>query len=167
MDSQKVDNRRTFEYCLMAAAIALGVPVSALLGAHQGEKTAAYAYPREQAPAAPAERDWKSVVLASADAVEKGRTLFQANCVACHGAAGDGKGAAAAALVPAPRDFLDPRARWTRGRGPVEIYQTLTEGNPGTAMPGFAASLPPADRWALVHYLASLPGVKDGHAPLD
>lgn len=165
-----MENRRIFEYLIAAALIGIGVPVFALLGAREGERVAAIAYPPGPGGAAeeaPGPRDFKDAVTASADGIERGRRLYAVNCVACHGAAGDGKGPGAAGLVPAPRDFLDPRARWTRGRGPLDLYATLTEGNSGTAMPGFSASLSVEDRWALVHYVGSLPGVKDGHQPLD
>lgn len=164
-----MDNRRIFEYCLTAAVIALGMPVFALLGAQEGERLASLAYSPEEAapPAAPAEKDWKTVVTASADAVTKGEALFRANCVACHGEQADGNGAAAAALKPAPRNFLDPKAKWTRSRSALDIYTTLSEGSPGTAMVSFSVSLTPQDRWALVHYIGSLPGVKEGHTALD
>jgi mono/diheme cytochrome c family protein len=162
-----MENRRAAEYFIMAMAIGLGVPVFALLGAQEGGKEAAVAYPAAREAPAPIAVDYAGMVLASAAGVEKGRELFQRNCTACHGAHGDGKGPAASALTPAPRDFLDPKAKWTRGRGPLQIYQTLTEGNPGTAMPPFGAALSVPDRWALVHYLGSLPGVKDQFEPLD
>lgn len=38
---------------------------------------------------------------------EKGKALFAQNCAACHGTAGKGDGAAAAALNPKPRDLTD------------------------------------------------------------
>lgn len=164
-----MENRRLTEYFLMAMAIGLGVPVFAILGYQEGGRQAAYAYATDAAKPeeASAPADYSRFVLASADGVEKGRGIYQRNCIACHGPHGDGKGPAASALTPSPRDFLDPKAKWTRGREPLQIYQTLTEGNPGTAMPPFAVSLPVADRWALVHYLGSLPGVKDQFQPLD
>lgn len=162
-------NRRIFEYFLVAMAIGLGVPIFALLGARDGEREAAFAYPKteEAVPAAPAAKDYKAMVLASPDAVEKGKSLFQVNCVACHGALADGKGAAAAALTPPPRNFLDPKAKWTRGREPLNIYESISSGSPGTAMPPYAISLSVSDRWALVHYIGSLPGVKDQFKPMD
>jgi mono/diheme cytochrome c family protein len=162
-----MDNRRIAEYFIVAAAIGLGVPVFAVLGSQEGEREAAIAYPREAPPAAPQERDYASEVLYSAGNAEKGGELFQRNCVACHGAHADGKGLGAAGLTPPPRDFLDPKAKWTRSREPMDIYRTLSEGNPGTAMPPFSVSLSVADRWALVHYLGTLPGVKDQFRPMD
>lgn len=162
-------NRRIIEYFIVALAIGLGAPVFAVLGHLNGERAADFAYPKEQAAAGTSSgpRDYKDVVLTSAASVEKGQELFLRNCVACHGTDADGQGPGAAGLTPPPRNFVDPKAKWTRGRQPLEIYETLTAGSPGTAMPGFAASLPVADRWAIVHYLASLPGVKDQYQPLD
>lgn len=164
-----MNNRRIFEYFLVALAIGLGVPIFALIGVRDGEREAALAYPKadEDAPTAPAAKDYKLMVLASADAVEKGKSLFQVNCVACHGTAADGKGAAAAALTPAPRNFLDPKAKWTRGREPLNLYEAISSGSPGTAMPPYAISLSVSDRWALVHYIGSLPGLKDQFKPMD
>lgn len=161
-----MDNRRTFEYFIIGGILALGAPCAILLGHQSGEATAAIAYPKAEAPTVIA-IDYKPMVLGSDADVEKGRQIFQANCAACHGANADGKGAAAAALTPHPRDFTDPKARWTRSREPLDIYKTLAEGSPGTAMVGFANNLSVQDRWALVHYLGTLPGVSGQFKPVD
>lgn len=39
--------------------------------------------------------------------LEKGRAIYKANCIACHGDGGKGDGAAAGALKPPPRDHTD------------------------------------------------------------
>lgn len=164
-------NRRTFEFLVLAGILGLGTPIAVLVGVNQGERTASVVYPGSRFAKAPAEaapvEDYTANVMGGAQAVEKGKAIFASNCVACHGATGDGKGPAAAALVPVPRDFLDPAADWTRGRELMDIYGTISDGIPGTAMFGFTASLSVRDRWALVHYLASLPGVKGKYLPMD
>ena len=164
-EEEHVNNRTILEWFLMAMILGLGIPVAALLGARDGERMAsADLPPQESAVAAP---DYKAMVLGSSGDDARGREIFRAQCAACHGANADGQGPAAAALVPAPRNFLDPRARWTLSRDPFDIYRTLTEGSPGTAMVGFSASLPVKDRWAVVHYLGTLPGVKNRFTPVD
>jgi high-affinity iron transporter len=85
----------------------------------------------------------------TAPSFERGATLFNQNCAACHGATGDGHGPAAAALASPPIAFVDPvRAR---ERSVFALYQVVTQGLDGTPMPSFA-SLPTADRWALALY---------------
>lgn len=161
-----MDNRRTLELLFIGGFLAIGAPCALLLGHQSGEATASIAYPKAAAVEA-VKIDYKALVLGSDADVERGKQLFQANCTACHGPNADGNGAAAAALTPHPRDFTDPKARWTRGREPLDIYATLAEGSPGTAMVGFANNLSVQDRWALVHYLGTLPGVAGKFKPVD
>ncbi len=159
-------NRSIMEYFVIAIIIGLGSPICALLGVSDGEKLGAHAWPVvEKSTAMPI--DYKALVLGSAADVDKGKALFQANCIACHGPNADGKGVAAASLTPAPRNFQDPAAKWTRSREPLDIYQTLSNGSPGTAMVGFAAALSVQDRWALVHFLGTQDGVRGHFKPID
>lgn len=86
--------------------------------------------------------------------VEAGQSIYAAQCALCHGAAGAGDGAAAAALNPSPRNFTES-AGWTFGRSPSALFKTVTEGSPGTTMAPFG-SLAVKERWAVVHYLGTL-----------
>ncbi len=160
-------NRRVFEYFVLAMAIGLGVPIFAVFGSLRGEADAALAYPPPPEAMISLEVDYAQVVRPSEAAIEKGRKIFAGTCAACHGAEADGQGPAAGALKPPPRNFLDAEAKYTRGRTPLDLYATLTEGNPGTAMPGFSASLSVEDRWAVVHYLGTLRGLEGDAQPLD
>jgi cytochrome c oxidase cbb3-type subunit 2 len=70
------------------------------------------------------------------------RALYRSECAGCHGEHGDGKGQADSTLSPPPRDFTRGKfkLRTTNPRQPVtidEIFTTLTNGIPGTAMPAF------------------------------
>jgi high-affinity iron transporter len=78
-----------------------------------------------------------------------GATLFSQNCAVCHGAAGDGHGPDAAKLDTPPIAFTD--AARARQRSVFGLYQVITQGLDGTAMPSFD-SLPVDDRWALAFY---------------
>ncbi len=55
-----------------------------------------------------------------------GKKAFETYCVACHGAAGKGDGAAAAALNPKPRDFTD--AAYMKGRTDEQLKKVIVEG---------------------------------------
>ncbi|RME25919.1 MAG: cytochrome c [Deltaproteobacteria bacterium] len=73
---------------------------------------------------------------ASAADVQAGEALYMANCMACHGAAGDGKGPAAAALNPKPADFTS--AAYWDGKTDDFLKQVIRTGKPDTAMMPFA-----------------------------
>ncbi len=79
----------------------------------------------------------------------RGTALFAQNCASCHGVAGDGHGSDAAKLDTPPIAFTD--ADRARQRSVFALYQVITQGLDGTAMPGFDG-LPADDRWALAFY---------------
>ena len=84
----------------------------------------------------------------------KGEKVFKANCVVCHGDKGDGKGAAAAALTPKPRNFTD--ANEMKGIDDARIHKSLMEGRPGTAMVSFAKTLSAGDIDDVIAYVKTL-----------
>ncbi|HWK50664.1 MAG TPA: cytochrome c, partial [Steroidobacter sp.] len=83
----------------------------------------------------------------------RGAVLYQEQCVACHGVTGHGDGPAAAQLDPPPIAFTD--AERARSRSLYSLYEAISQGVGGTAMPGFPA-LSPEDRWALSFYIGTL-----------
>ncbi len=92
----------------------------------------------------------------------RGKTLYQANCLACHGAKADGKGPAAAALSPRPTDFTS--AEWWSGKSNASVADTIRTGKPGTSMMAFA-QLSDEDLTDLTAYLRSRTGGGAGKAP--
>ncbi|MDE2491852.1 MAG: cytochrome c [Elusimicrobia bacterium] len=88
------------------------------------------------------------------ETLARGKALFADSCAGCHGEGGQANTPVAAVMHPAPRDLTSPRG-WTRGYTLAAIYQTLSEGVSGTGMASFD-TLPPADRFALAHYVQSL-----------
>lgn len=85
--------------------------------------------------------------------LKKGKELFNAQCVSCHGDQGKGDGLAAAALNPPPRNF-HTEGSWKNGRDFAGMYKTLEEGIAGGAM-GAYSHLSAKDRVALIHYVRS------------
>ncbi|WP_431289217.1 FTR1 family protein [Roseateles chitinivorans] len=79
-----------------------------------------------------------------------GASVYAANCAACHGASGNGDGPLAKQLDPKPIAFTDhDRARQ---RSVFALYQAVSQGIAGTAMPAFG-QLSEEDRWAVAMYL--------------
>jgi high-affinity iron transporter len=83
----------------------------------------------------------------------RGKSLYQANCAACHGTQGHGDGPAAKGLDPAPADFHD--AARMAARSVYGLYNSITLGVQGTSMAPFSG-LGEDDRWALAFHVANL-----------
>ena len=81
--------------------------------------------------------------------IAHGQELFVQNCASCHGTSGRGDGIAGKMLSPPPRNFTS--GEWTKGGAPSQIFMTITEGSPGTAMAP-SGTLPTKDRWGLAHF---------------
>lgn len=88
--------------------------------------------------------------------LQRGRTLFEQNCAACHGAQGRGDGPAGKSLNPPPASLIglgrmgmatDGYLDWTISEGGVPIQ---------TAMPPFKGALKQDDIWALILFLRTL-----------
>ncbi len=75
-------------------------------------------------------------------------------CASCHGDAGAGDGPAARALRPPPPDLS--ATGWADHRSPLHLYDVITQGIPGTAMPGFEAELGGVAGWSLAFWLLTL-----------
>jgi mono/diheme cytochrome c family protein len=108
----------------------------------------------------PPEPAWLMDPAETARRAEAGRTVFQANCAACHGPEGDGRGPAAAALKddagdPAfPADLRQPHLRC--GDEPGDIFRTLATGLNGTPMVSFADALTAEQKWEITAYILTL-----------
>ncbi|MBI2504074.1 MAG: c-type cytochrome [Candidatus Latescibacteria bacterium] len=88
--------------------------------------------------------------------VEKGKQTYQQLCAPCHGATGQGDGAAAYLLYPKPRNFAKAQYRlvstWEQVPTDEDLFSVITRGMPGSAMPSWP-NLSEETRWGLVHYL--------------
>lgn len=90
--------------------------------------------------------------------IARGKTVYEQNCLPCHGAKGDGKGDAAAFLLPKPRNFVQANYRLRStptGQLPtdVDLFRAVSLGMAGTPMPPWRIHLSEDDRWAVVEYI--------------
>ena len=99
-----------------------------------------------------------SVRPSSPDLLALGKKIFETECAACHGSAGNGEGEAAYLLYPRPRNFTSGQfiivSTWDGVPTDEDLFRTVSRGIPGSAMPSWA-HLPEETRWGLVHYVKS------------
>ena len=88
---------------------------------------------------------------------EPGRSLFQAHCATCHGAAGRGNSWRARLLFLRPGDLSSPAMASLADQYLADLIRHggSTFGKPG--MPSFGFVLNDGDIEAVVHYVRSLP----------
>jgi len=85
------------------------------------------------------------------DTVAQGASLFQANCIRCHGQSGKGDGPDAANLnMP---DFTNQE--FMAGKSAQDFYKGVVQGSP-KGMPAFNTQLSQTDVWSLSAYVRSL-----------
>ena len=105
------------------------------------------------------------------EASEEGKRVYEKSCAHCHGTEGRGDGSAAESLLPRPRDFTRGlyKIRSTEtGQVPTDqdLFDIITEGMPGTSMPGWETSLSANERWEVVAYIKTFyDGFKENTAP--
>lgn len=105
------------------------------------------------------------------EASEEGKRVYEKSCAHCHGTEGRGDGSAAENLLPRPRDFTRGlyKIRSTEtGQVPTDqdLFDIITEGMPGTSMPGWETSLGANERWEVVAYIKTFyDGFKENTAP--
>ncbi len=107
----------------------------------------------EPPPEVRASRERANPIRFSAQSVARGRTIYQAECQACHGITGGGDGPAAAGLNPRPADL---RIHMAAGHTDGQLFNWISDGFTGTAMPAFKKSLSEDDRWHVINFLRTL-----------
>jgi len=83
--------------------------------------------------------------------ISKGEKIFSTVCQSCHGTDGTGNGPGATGLNPAPRNFTSLQG-WKNGPKISQIYKTLQEGIPGSAMVAYDYLLP-EEKIGLAQYI--------------
>ncbi len=106
-------------------------------------------------------------VMAKPGDAAQGRGVYEKRCTWCHGAEGDGMGAAQGLLNPPPRDFTSGSYKIkTSGFEDLapnddDIFRMIRDGMPGTAMPGWGDVLKEQDMWNLVAYVKTFAGYEE------
>lgn len=95
--------------------------------------------------------DLKKAAEPSTDLIEKGKAIYINSCSSCHNEQGDGKGPASTGLNPPPRNFTSKNG-WKNGQKITQIFTTIQEGIPGTAMIAYEL-LTPEEKFGLAHYI--------------
>jgi len=102
---------------------------------------------------------------------ENGEKVYNKRCVWCHGEEGDADTAAAELLIPSPRDFTEGIYKYiTSPFGEdfpkdADIFRMISDGMPGTDMPGWADILTEQERWDLVAYLKAFAELEEEPEP--
>ena len=68
---------------------------------------------------------WAAAPKSTPALMEKGKTSYATNCLACHGEKGEGNGPAGQYLVPKPRNFVTEPFK--KGNKPDEVFKSITE----------------------------------------
>lgn len=89
-------------------------------------------------------------VPATPQSVAIGQRVYQQHCQACHGITGAGDGPVGRTLNPRPADL---RVHMAAGHTDGELFNWISEGFKGTAMPAFKRTLTAEDRWHVLNFL--------------
>ena len=89
--------------------------------------------------------------------ISRGKTLYELNCVMCHGVAGEGTGSVSALLANKPANLtLDV----TQSKSDGALFLTLTNGVTDR-MPSMIENLTVRDRWDVVNYTRTLSATEE------
>ena len=105
----------------------------------------------------PVDNSLKNPFTSNAEAIETGKTLFEATCTGyCHATAGSRR----AGRCP---NLFD--CEWKHGGSDGEVFHSVTDGVPKTEMVGFKGKLPDEVLWKVIAYLRSASQCQDGGMP--
>ena len=93
----------------------------------------------------------KNPIVADANIIKTGKTLYVSYCAPCHGNSGKGDGIAAATLNPKPANHT---SAIIQAESDGSLFYKITTGR--TPMPTYKTALTDAQRWTLVCYIKTL-----------
>ena len=94
-----------------------------------------------------------------------GKAIYKENCARCHGETGAGDGGDAGNMFPKPRDFTSGIFKFKTSSFKEKIpfdrdlFQSVSNGLPGSAMPAWKGSLSIQERWDVVAYIKQIGGI--------
>ena len=106
--------------------------------------------------------DPATVMTPNPELMARGKALYAQSCATCHGADGQGDGAAGKGINPKPRNFT-AKDGWKNGTHLDQIWKTLDEGIKGSSMASYNY-MSKRDRMALAHVVQSLGSFDHGAA---
>jgi mono/diheme cytochrome c family protein len=86
--------------------------------------------------------------------VAAGRALYEDHCVSCHGETGKGDGPLGLTLIPRPADLTIHAVPGVHTD--EQLFEWISDGFPGSAMPAWRSSLSDTDRWNLVNFIRTM-----------
>lgn len=90
----------------------------------------------------------------NSESVTAGQAVFAVHCVPCHGETGKGDGPLGVVLNPRPADLSLHAVPGVHTD--AQLYEWITDGFPGSAMPAWKTRLSDTDRWNLVNFIRTL-----------
>jgi mono/diheme cytochrome c family protein len=91
-----------------------------------------------------------SPIPADAISVGRGLHIYQANCESCHGRIGAGDGPLSAKVNPPPANL---QVHMAAGHSDGQLFDWITNGIVGSAMPPFGNRLSDNDTWDVINYI--------------
>jgi mono/diheme cytochrome c family protein len=91
----------------------------------------------------------KNPIAADAASIGRGKAVYTAECVTCHGASGKGDGPQAKDLEKNPGNLTK-----LQGQSPGALFWKVTEGR--KPMPSLGSKLTEQQRWDVVNYIQTL-----------